>query len=333
MIYNNVTFTEKLHNICPQGDFQLCNFTGIKKPIDIVCNKCSTLWHFQAADKIIDRHRRGLQDICRKCEDTAQRKPREQALKKLNTLLPTLSFEPVHPIKATHKKVLWKCNKCEKTFLRTPGNILSGHALLCPHCEGRVAHFTFEELQQKAFEIWGTDYSILNKNNETDGAHLLVRHNKCGFIWKTRQNNFLRGHGCPRCKQSTGEYQIERWLKKHHIPFKIQEHLILEKETHLMTFDFYIEYKGQKIAIEYNGKQHYQPIDFFGGEAAFLQQQTRDKIKLDYCERHGIELIVIPYNTQKNILTANLAQRLGGQVTEDQLSLWDKNIVLSYTKM
>lgn len=49
------------------------------------------------------------------------------------------------------------------------------------------------------------------------------------------------------------------------------------------------------ICIEYNGEQHYQPIDFFGGEASFQKQQERDARKEIYCLENNIVLIWIPY--------------------------------------
>lgn len=45
------------------------------------------------------------------------------------------------------------------------------------------------------------------------------------------------------------------------------------------------------IAIECQGKQHFEPIDFFGGEENFLKQKERDKEKLEECKQHGIKMI------------------------------------------
>lgn len=45
------------------------------------------------------------------------------------------------------------------------------------------------------------------------------------------------------------------------------------------------------IAIEYQGEQHYRPIDFFGGEEAFIKNLKRDKRKKKLCEKNGCELI------------------------------------------
>lgn len=49
--------------------------------------------------------------------------------------------------------------------------------------------------------------------------------------------------------------------------------------------------KELSIAIEYQGLQHFEPVDFFGGEKAFLKNQERDKRKLKLCKENGVDLI------------------------------------------
>ena len=58
-------------------------------------------------------------------------------------------------------------------------------------------------------------------------------------------------------------------------------------------FDFYLENSKHKIAIEYNGMQHYHETTYFYPTLA--EQQERDERKKKYCEEHGILLYVIPY--------------------------------------
>lgn len=51
-----------------------------------------------------------------------------------------------------------------------------------------------------------------------------------------------------------------------------------------------------KIAIEYQGKQHYEPVEFFGGEDAFLRNQERDKRKANLCAQHGVFMLYFRYD-------------------------------------
>ena len=51
-----------------------------------------------------------------------------------------------------------------------------------------------------------------------------------------------------------------------------------------------------KIAVEYNGIQHYQYIPFFHkNKEAFLNQKYRDDMKRRICKENGILLIEVPY--------------------------------------
>ncbi len=45
----------------------------------------------------------------------------------------------------------------------------------------------------------------------------------------------------------------------------------------LLRFDFYLPYVN--MCIEYNGLQHYQIVEYFGGIDSFIEGQKRDKIK------------------------------------------------------
>ena len=49
------------------------------------------------------------------------------------------------------------------------------------------------------------------------------------------------------------------------------------------------------ILIEFDGEQHFEPVEYFGGEEKFLIQKERDKRKNKYCEENNIPLLRIPY--------------------------------------
>lgn len=50
------------------------------------------------------------------------------------------------------------------------------------------------------------------------------------------------------------------------------------------------------IAVEYMGRQHYEPVDFFGGDAAFAEVQERDRRKQDVCAKRGIDLFFVKHD-------------------------------------
>lgn len=48
-----------------------------------------------------------------------------------------------------------------------------------------------------------------------------------------------------------------------------------------------------KLAIEHHGRQHLAPVEFFGGNVRFKQQQKHDQMRRDACAAAGIRLIEI----------------------------------------
>ena len=56
-----------------------------------------------------------------------------------------------------------------------------------------------------------------------------------------------------------------------------------------LSYDFYIPSKN--IAIECQGRQHFEVVSAFGGEDTFLKTIERDKKKKELTKEHGIELI------------------------------------------
>ena len=64
------------------------------------------------------------------------------------------------------------------------------------------------------------------------------------------------------------------------------------------SLDIYIP--SLRTAIEYQGIQHYLPVNFFGGEEALLQRQELDQTKRTLCEKNGVRLIEWPYDKEPN---------------------------------
>lgn len=52
---------------------------------------------------------------------------------------------------------------------------------------------------------------------------------------------------------------------------------------------------NSNIAIEYQGIQHYKPLNHWGGEDGFIKQRTNDIRKRELCEQNGVRLIYFYY--------------------------------------
>ncbi len=62
------------------------------------------------------------------------------------------------------------------------------------------------------------------------------------------------------------------------------------------SLDLYIP--TLKTAIEYQGIQHYYPVDFYGGTEALEQRKELDRQKRQLCEENGVRLIEWPYDLE-----------------------------------
>lgn len=63
---------------------------------------------------------------------------------------------------------------------------------------------------------------------------------------------------------------------------------------------------NQNICIEYDGIQHYRPVDFGNGSHTdinnkFIITQKHDKIKNEYCKQNNITLIRVSYKDKNHI--------------------------------
>jgi len=59
-------------------------------------------------------------------------------------------------------------------------------------------------------------------------------------------------------------------------------------------FDVFIP--SVSVAVEYMGRQHFEPIDFFGGQWGMRMIQERDSQKAQLCDRYGVDLLCIRYD-------------------------------------
>lgn len=125
----------------------------------------------------------------------------------------------------------------------------------------------------------------------------------CGREYITSFNDYMCGDvkRCPMCttRKSKGEFAICKFLESNSVNF-IHQHKFEDCKDKLpLPFDFYLpEYN---LVIEYNGKQHYKPIDYFGGNDGFQSTIKHDKMKHDYCKGNNIDILVISYWDYKNI--------------------------------
>lgn len=166
----------------------------------------------------------------------------------------------------------------------------------CQKCANKVP--TTEEFIQKAKQIHESkyDYSkVVYIDEKTPVTIICSKHGE----FKQIPSNHLRGSECPKCSQSKGEQNIRKYLELNNIKYIDQYEIQIDKSINpsgKAKIDFYLP--DYDLYIEYNGIQHYVPIEYFGGKLRFDIQQKRDQYIRNYC---GNKLVEIKYTDQMNI--------------------------------
>lgn len=140
------------------------------------------------------------------------------------------------------------------------------------------------------------DYSlVVYKNIRTKVLIICKEHG----IFSQTPTSHKSGRGCPKCKLSRGESKIMDILIKKSIKFYPQYLFDGCKSKQKLPFDFFLPDKN--ICIEYDGVQHFEPIEYFGGVERFNSQKIKDEIKNKYCEENRIKMIRISYSDYDRI--------------------------------
>ena len=197
------------------------------------------------------------------------------------------------------------CNKEELIPVRAAA-LKSGHTKSCgcinsiiPRTENVV-----DLLHQKfgALEVISYDKENSNKGR---GAYWLCKCHNCNSnkLVSISGANLRNGKtsSCG-CITSKGELQIRQFFENNKINYKAQQsfsNLISNKNYHL-RYDFSIKDKNDNIIglIEFNARQHYEIIEFFGGEQAFKERIENDQRKIEYANKNNIPLLILRYDEQ-----------------------------------
>lgn len=170
-----------------------------------------------------------------------------------------------------------------------PLNILKGKG--CPICACVL---------KKTHEEYVKEVSLIDNSIEVVGQYVNAKTkilHKCkidGHEWLTEPTNVLYGKGCPLCNKSHGEKSIDTYLINNNVKFTPQYTFVDCRNIKKLPFDFYLH--DYNACIEYDGIQHFEPRDLFGGQPALEETQKHDKIKTDYCLANNIKLLRIRYD-------------------------------------
>lgn len=106
----------------------------------------------------------------------------------------------------------------------------------------------------------------------------------------------------------------EGWISETNLYYEIKEHFESEivvqhgKPKWLGKQHLDIWFPKRNIGIEYQGDQHYYPVDFFGGEASLIKNKARDKRKKELCGEFGCKLIYVLPDYDINVVLSKIEE-------------------------
>ena len=255
-------------------DYSKVDYKGNSIKVCIICKEHGEFWQ-----KPLDHlHGHG----CPKCKGENSNLTTEEFIKRA---------KEVHGDRYDYSKVEYKGTKIKVCiicpihgeFWQLPILHLKGHG--CIRCNNGSKPMTQEEFIEKAREIHGNKYDYSKVKYERSDKKVAIICPKHGEFFQTPHAH-LRKAGCPICSESLLERAVAELLKKHNIEFS-REYQIKHSKTQYI--DFYLP--NSNVAIECQGFQHFEPLDFFDGKEGFHQRVINDNLKYKYCLENGIKLI------------------------------------------
>ena len=260
-------------------------YKGKDTKILFKCNICGYEWKTRT-DHIINGC--GCPMCCNKQRHEKYAKTHNQFISELKQKGILDKIEVLEEYYTNATPILVKCKKCGYEWKIKPSHLLQNQ--LCRKCaneEKKKTNIQFIlDLERKGL----LDDVLPLEDYKSCKEKILFKCLKCGGEWYARPDNILQNKGCPICKTSSLENDIEELLIENNIKFTKQycPHFLNNGRSHL-RLDFYLP--QYNIAIECQGLQHFKPIKFWGGDEGLKERIERDEKKYKLCKDNGIEIL------------------------------------------
>lgn len=206
-------------------------------------------------------------------------------------------------------------------FLVNPHCHLS-NGTMCPVCAKLAKgpnRLSTSEFIIKAKQVHGNFYNYDKVNYVLSSEKVTITCPIHGDFEMT-PNKHLMGENCPKCVASKGERFVNKCLSILNVNFESE--YILKFENILRNhfrIDFAVYVNKKIYLIEYNGIQHYQASDYFGGEEKFKEQLQRDNILRDFVLKNSdkYELLEIDYRYNKYTIITKILKFLKVPINSD----------------
>lgn len=157
----------------------------------------------------------------------------------------------------------------------------------CKKCYVESLKMTTEEFIEKAINVHNNTflYNKTDLDKKDEKGRVIITCKEHGDFLQF-PNNHLHGYGCPYCKISHMENEIRDILEKNQINCFQQKHF---GWLGWQSLDFYLP--KYNIGIECQGIQHFESVEYFGGNEKLQRQKEMDNKKMKLCEENGVKLL------------------------------------------
>lgn len=133
-----------------------------------------------------------------------------------------------------------------------------------------------------------------------DGKHYLCECECGNIVILTEEELMKKGCGAA-CSVSRGEVCAADIFNKLNINYQVQKKF----DDFDMKFDFYLP--DYNIIIECDGAQHFRSLNSeWASESKLQETRDRDLAKQEYCKKHNIKLLQIPFWDHEALSAKNL---------------------------
>lgn len=206
-------------------------------------------------------------------------------------------------------RVVCRCD-CGSIISKPITYLTSGNTTSC----GCVQKQRASESSTKDFtgivSNWGVEFICRDHMDNKHKWFWKCKCGQCGSEFIALPAKILNGHttSCGCSRRSSGEKMVENILKDMDLTYITEYPIDCGKKKKHLRLDFFLpEYN---IGIEYDGKQHFEPIDYFGGEESFYDTVDRDRIKRKYCQDNNIRLLELPYTLTYDEIKENITNTI-----------------------
>ena len=195
--------------------------------------------------------------------------------------------------------VMWKC-QCECGTVRNvfATSLLNGKSKSCGCLKNEVAS------KLNLIDLTGKRIGMLTVLKRVEDYISTLQSGSISTQWLCKcdcgnevikRGRSLRNgaQSCGCVEMPRGEFFIKEILEQNNVNYFPQYKFDDCRDVLPLPFDFYLPDKN--ICIEYDGIQHYKPVEYFGGKTHYISQKRHDEIKNEYCKDNGIRLLRVPY--------------------------------------